>query len=85
MAQQLAMRAVPGWESPLETLSPREFEVFRLLAEGKSLGEIAKILSLGLKTVTHYQSSIRQKLEADTSAQIVWIALKRGLFDANAR
>ena len=79
MAQQLALQTVPGQELPLDTLSPREFEVFRLLAEGKSVSEIARILSLSQKTIANYQSAIKQKLEADTSAQMVWIALKRGL------
>src|SRR5262245_27787042 len=79
MAQELALQSVPGQDLPLNTLSPREFEVFRLLAEGKPVTEIARILSLSQKTVANYQSLIKQKLEADTSAQMVWIALKRGL------
>lgn len=84
MAQHLALQAVPGQELPLDTLSPREFEVFRLLAEGKPVSEIARILSLSQKTIANYQSAIRQKLEADTSAQMVWIALKRGLVGNSA-
>ena len=79
MAQELALQSAPGQDVPLNTLSPREFEVFRLLAEGKPVAEIARILSLSQKTVANYQSLIKQKLEADTSAQMVWIALKRGL------
>ena len=79
MAQELALQTVPGQDLPLNTLSPREFEVFRLLAEGNSVADIARILSLSQKTVANYQSLIKQKLEADTSAQMVWIALKRGL------
>jgi DNA-binding NarL/FixJ family response regulator len=79
MAQELALQTVPGQDLPLNALSPREFEVFRLLAEGKSVGDIARILSLSQKTVANYQSLIKQKLDADTSAQMVWIALKRGL------
>jgi two-component system invasion response regulator UvrY len=85
MAQHLALQSVPGQELPLDTLSPREFEVFRLLAEGKPVSEIARILSLSQKTIANYQSAIRQKLEADTSAQMVWIALKRGLVGDNAK
>jgi DNA-binding NarL/FixJ family response regulator len=85
MAQHLALQNVPeGQELPLDTLSPREFEVFRLLAEGKPVSEIARILSLSQKTIANYQSAIRQKLEADTSAQMVWIALKRGLVTSSS-
>jgi DNA-binding NarL/FixJ family response regulator len=79
IAQELALQTVPGQDLPLNALSPREFEVFRLLAEGKSVTDVARILSLSQKTVANYQSLIKQKLEADTSAQMVWIALKRGL------
>jgi DNA-binding NarL/FixJ family response regulator len=79
MAQVLALQTVAGHDVALSTLSPREFEVFRLLAEGKPINEIARILSLSQKTIANYQSTIKQKLEADTSAQMVWIALKQGL------
>jgi len=77
MAQRLALQAVPGQKTTIDSLSPREFEVFHLLAEGKSVSDIAGVLSLSQKTVANYQSSIRQKLEANTSAQMVWIALRR--------
>ena len=79
VAQKLAVRLLPGQQVPLGELSPREFEVFRLLAEGKSVVDIARILSLSQKTVANYQSLVKQKLEADTSAQMVWIALQHGL------
>ncbi len=79
MAQVLALQTVAGHDVALSTLSPREFEVFRLLAEGNPINEIARILSLSQKTIANYQSTIKQKLEADTSAQMVWIALKQGL------
>jgi two-component system, NarL family, invasion response regulator UvrY len=79
MAQVLAVHAVEGSHGALNSLSPREFEVFRLLAEGKRLAEIARILSLSEKTVANYQWSVKQKLEADTSAQMALIALERGL------
>jgi DNA-binding NarL/FixJ family response regulator len=80
-AKTLATR-VPGQPLPFEELSPREFEVFRLLAEGKSIADIARILSLSQKTIANYQSLVKQKLEADTSAQMVWIALQHGLLES---
>jgi two-component system, NarL family, invasion response regulator UvrY len=79
VAQKLAVQLMPGQNVPFADLSPREFEVFRLLAEGRSIGEIARSLSLSQKTVSNYQSIVKQKLEADSSAQMVWIALRRGL------
>jgi two-component system, NarL family, invasion response regulator UvrY len=84
MAQNLALQAVPGQELALDALSPREFEVFRLLAEGKAVSEIAHVLSLSHKTIANYQSAIKHKLEAHTSAQMVWIALKSGLVGGSA-
>jgi len=84
VAQQLAFQSLPGKGTPLGELSPREFEVFRLLAEGKSIADIAGVLSLSQKTIANYQSIIKQKLEADTSAQIVWIAMRSGVLGGSA-
>jgi two-component system, NarL family, invasion response regulator UvrY len=81
IAQKLATQRLPGQSLPFEELSPREFEVFRLLAEGKSIADIARILSLSQKTIANYQSLVKQKLDADTSAQMVWIALQHGLLE----
>jgi DNA-binding NarL/FixJ family response regulator len=84
VAQKLATQSLPGQPVPFGDLSPREFEVFRLLAEGKSIVDIARILSLSQKTVANYQSLVKQKLETDTSAQMVWIALQHGLVGPRA-
>jgi DNA-binding CsgD family transcriptional regulator len=78
MAQELATQMLPGRQSPVQALSPREFEVFRLLVAGHAVTEIAKILSLSYKTVANYQSSIRQKLDVATAAQVVRMALSHG-------
>ena len=79
VAQQLALGAMPDAERPPhQTLSTREFEVFRLLVAGHAVAEIAKILSLSYKTVANYQSSIRQKLDVATAAQVVRMALSHG-------
>lgn len=79
MAQELAMQMIPGKESPIDALSSREFEVFRLLVAGHSLQEISRVLSLSYKTVANYQSSIRQKLDVENTAQVVRIALNHGM------
>jgi DNA-binding NarL/FixJ family response regulator len=81
VAQQLALQALPGQRLPLNHLSPREFEVFRLLAEGKSVTEIAQVMCLSQKTIANYQSSIRQKLELTNAAQVVRLAMSYGLLD----
>jgi len=82
MAQELAMQMLPGHENPLQALSPREFEVFRLLVAGHPVAEIARILSLSYKTVANHQSSIRQKLDVTNTAQVVRMALAHGMLSS---
>ena len=81
VAQQLALQTLPGQRLPLNHLSPREFEVFRLLAEGRSVPEIAQVMCLSQKTIANYQSTIRQKLELTNAAQVVRLAMSHGLLD----
>ena len=83
VAQQLALQTIPGQQLPLANLSAREFEVFRLLAEGRSVTDIAQIMCLSQKTIANYQSSIRQKLELTNAAQIVRLAMSHGLLDSD--
>ncbi|MFN0313553.1 MAG: response regulator [Burkholderiales bacterium] len=82
VAQQLALQSLPGQRLPLNALSPREFEVFRLLAQGHPVQDIANKLCLSQKTIANYQSSIRQKLEVTSAAQIVRLAISCGLVDS---
>ena len=79
IAQTLALCGVAGVETALERLSPREFEIARMLALGHSTREIADRLCLSYKTVANHQSAIRQKLGAQTPAQLVRIAAQNGL------
>src|SRR5260370_28160848 len=48
--------------SALEVLSPREMQVLRLVAEGKTSTEIALLLNLGLQTVRRYRQTMMKKL-----------------------
>lgn len=82
IAQQLAMQKLTGSENPLDVLSQREFEVFRLLAEGKTVNEIAEILSLSPKTVGTHHTNIKQKLNVSNSAELARLAIRSGLVDA---
>jgi len=79
VAQTVALRNVLDAEDALKVISDREFEVLRLLALGHTVREIAEKLSLTYKTVANYQSSIRQKLGADNSVQLIRIAEEYGL------
>lgn len=82
IAQQIAMQKLTGSENPLDVLSQREFEVFRLLAEGKTVNDIADILSLSPKTVGTHHTNIKQKLNVSNSAELARLAIRSGLLDA---
>ena len=82
IAQQLAMQKLTGSENPLDVLSQREFEVFRLLAEGKTVNDIAEILSLSPKPVGTHHTNIKQKLNVSNSAELARLAIRSGLVDA---
>ncbi len=76
----LVGRALGGGRGGLlERLTPREFEVFRLLAEGHSVNEIAGILSISPKTAGVHHTRIMHKLEVTTSVQLVRLALRHGI------
>lgn len=79
MAEKLALQRVGSDPDPVSVLTEREFEVFRLLAQGQPVAEIARILNLTAKTVANHQSSVRQKLGVDNAAQLVRLAARHGL------
>lgn len=64
---------------PHELLSDREFHVFKLLAEGKGVSEIAESLSLGITTVSTYRSRIISKMKLKTNADLTRYALENHL------
>jgi DNA-binding NarL/FixJ family response regulator len=63
----------------VETLSPRELEVLRMLTQGFGVEEIGERLGLSPKTAANHQSSIKQKLGADSALQLMLIAQQYGL------
>jgi DNA-binding NarL/FixJ family response regulator len=79
VAQELAMQALPGQRNPVLALTPREFEVFRMTVEGREPSEIARVMSLSLKTVANHQSAVRRKLGVSTLAQAVRLAASHGV------
>ncbi len=83
VAQQLALGAMPGNEAaPHESLSPREFEVFRQLVLGASVTEIAHTLNLSVKTVSTHKTHLMDKLGVHNPAELVRYAIRHGLSDA---
>ena len=66
----------------LKDLTPREFEVFRLLADGKSVNEIASILNISPKTVGHHMTHIKEKLGISNIAELTHLAIRLGISSA---
>lgn len=82
LAEKLAAELGGGLDiEPHQTLSDREYQVMRLLANGKSVTDIATDLSLSVKTVSTYRTRILQKLDLTNTAEIIRYALERGLVE----
>lgn len=67
--------------APHEALSDREFEVLCLIASGKTVSEIAKLLSLSDKTISTYRARILEKMGKKTSAELTHYAISNHLVD----
>jgi len=67
----------------LEGLSPRELQVLRLVAEGKTSKEIAVLLDLGLQTVRSYRKTMMKKLSVNNVASLTQLALSAGITRLN--
>jgi DNA-binding NarL/FixJ family response regulator len=76
IAHKIALQNLSGQQDPVQKLTTREFEVFRLLAEGLLIEEIAELMNIGQKTVSNYQTSLKQKLAINSSVDLVKLALK---------
>jgi two-component system invasion response regulator UvrY len=66
---------------PHESLSDREFEVLRRLASGKTVGQIAEELHLGVPTVSTYRARILEKMGMSTTAELMHYALRNHLVE----
>ena len=62
---------------PHELLSDREFEVFKLIASGKSISEIAKMLSVSVTTISTYRARIITKMNLKTNAELILYAIEQ--------
>ena len=83
VAEQLALGAMPGGGEalPHESLSDREFQVFRLLVAGDAVSDIAGKLNLSVKTVSTHKANLMHKLGLSNATELVRYALKHGLAD----
>ena len=79
IAKKMAMQSILGNQDPVHELSAREFEIFRLLAEGLDIDAIASTLNISSKTVSNYQTMIKQKLNINTPIELIRYAIKVGV------
>jgi two-component system invasion response regulator UvrY len=79
----MAMQDLDGDQSPIEKLSPREFEVFMQLARGQSVAQISEILKLSASTVGTHLYKIKQKLQLANQSEMTLLAMRHGLIDSN--
>jgi len=79
IARKMAMQSISGDRDPIHELSAREFEIFRLLAEGLEIDAIALKLNISSKTVSNYQTMIKQKLNINTPVELIRYAIKAGV------
>jgi DNA-binding NarL/FixJ family response regulator len=80
LAETLATQLEEEYESEsYKRLSDREFDVFKLLAAGKSISEIANDLSLSATTISTYRARILGKMNLKTNADLIRYALEKKL------
>ena len=82
LAERLASEFEADSEKPLhDILSDREYEVLRMIAAGKTVKDIAKELSLSIKTISTYRTRIMEKMNMKTNAEVMHYVIKHQLLD----
>ena len=82
LAEKLAFAVETDTDKDLhESLSDREYQVMCMIASGKTVSEIADILSLSVKTISTHRSRLLDKMNFQNNAQLTYYAIKRGLVD----
>jgi two-component system invasion response regulator UvrY len=82
LAQELANNLNQEYEGALhKTLSDREFQTLTMIASGKSVSDIAKELSLSVKTISEYRARLLFKMKLRHNAELTHYAIKNQLVD----
>ena len=79
MSEALAFDRVQEERTGLEELSPREFEIFRMILDARSTDEIAAALNVSRKTVANYHYGIKSKLGVSSDIELLYLGLRQGL------
>jgi two-component system, NarL family, response regulator NreC len=78
-AMEEANPAAPGQADPYESLTDREKQVLKLVAEGRSNKEVAEVLGISVKTAMSHREHVMEKLGLHNRTELVRFALKRGV------
>ena len=82
LGERLALTLKTDTEQEVhKQLSDREYEVMRLIASGKTVSEIAKIMHLGITTVSTYRARILEKMNLKNNAELTRYAFERRLVE----
>jgi DNA-binding NarL/FixJ family response regulator len=82
LAQALASQVGADHEAPPhDSLSDREFQTLTMIASGKTVSEIARDLSLSVKTISEYRARLLAKMNLKTSAELTHYAIRNGLVE----
>ena len=81
VAESLAFESVRPSSLPHETLSQRERQIFKMIAQGDTLSHIAEQLHLSPKTVTTHKTHLMEKLAIGNNADLIRYAIEHKLFD----
>jgi len=81
ISEALALDRVQEEKTRLHELSPREFEIFRMILDAKSPDEIASAFNLSRKTVANYHYAIKSKLAVDSDIELLYFGLRQGLIE----
>ena len=76
MALRLSSPGEAASSSPVELLSDRELEIFRLLGQGRTTSQIASDLKLSLKTVQAYCARAKEKFGVNSLAELLRAAIR---------
>ena len=79
LAEKLAFMVQKVEQLPHETLSDREYQVMRLIASGKTITDIARELSLSVKTISTYRTRILEKMKMKNNAELTHYAITNKL------
>jgi len=81
IGEVLALDRVQEESEGIEGLSPREFEIFRMILDAKSTDEIASALNVSRKTAANYHYAIKAKLGASSDIELLYLGLRHGLIE----